>query len=175
MAAPPVSRPAWTRRIPGWAFAAFFLSLVVLTYFAVYYYNANDLVSAGYLAGLASVVPVVLVVAIYYLVPVWAIPVPLPADGVARALARAAHDVPVEPVPERQGAFARCVSVVRFAAPACTVGWYPMPESEKPVSPGPHSNVVLRPESRDRKALAAFRDALARSLLEPAVPVQRET
>ncbi len=174
MAAPPVSRPAWTRRVPGWAFAAFFLSLIVLTYFAVYYYNANDLVSAGYLAGLASVVPVVLVIAIYYVVPVWAIPVPLPVDRVAQALARAARGVPVEPVSERQGAFARCVSVVRFAAPACTVGWYPMPESEKPPAPGPHSNVVLRPESRDRRALAAFRDALARSLQEAAIPAHRE-
>lgn len=174
MAPTPAPRPTWTRRVPGWAFLLFFVSLVGLTYFAVYYYNANDPVSAGYLAGLASVLPVLLVLAVYYFVPVWAIPVPLPVDGVAEALGRAAPDVPVEPVSDREGAFARCVSVVRFRAPACTVGWYLMPESEKPASPLPHSTVVLRPETRDRKALAAFREALARALLEAAAPAQRD-
>ncbi len=171
----PVSRPTWTRRVPGWAFLLFFLSLIVLTYFAVYYYNANDPVAAGYLAGLASVVPVLLVLAAYAFIPVWAIPVPLPVEEVAKALDRAARDRPVEPVSERQGAFARCVSVVHFRAPACTVGWYLMPESEKPASPLPHSTVVLRSETRDRKALAAFRDALARAFGEAAAPTQQDT
>ncbi len=168
-------RPTWTRRVPGWAFALFFVSLIVLTYFAVYYYNANDLVSAGYLAGLASVLPVLLVIAVYYVLPVWAIPVPLPVDDIAKALDHAAHDIPVEPVADRRGAFARCVSVVRFTTPACTVGWYLMPDSEKPMSPKPHSTVVLRPETRDGKALAAFREALARAFGELAVSGQRET
>lgn len=175
MAPTPVPRPTWTRRVPGWAFLLFFVSLIALTYFAVYYYNANDLVSAGYLAGLASVVPVVLVLAVYYLVPLWAIPVPLPVDEVAKALDRAARDVPLEPVSDRQGAFARCVSVVHFKAPACTVGWYLMPESEKPASPLQHSTVVLRPETRDRKALAVFREALASAFREAAAPAPRQT
>lgn len=175
MAPTPVSRPTWTRRVPGWAFLLFFVALIALTYFAVYYYNANDPVSAGVLAGLASVVPVLLVLVVYAIVPVWAIPVPLPVDDVAKALDRATHDRPVEPVSEREGAFARCVSVVRFRAPACTVGWYLMPASEKPSSPLPHSTVVLRSETRDRKALAAFRDVLARAFGEAAAPAQRQT
>jgi hypothetical protein len=171
----PVPRPTWTRRVPGSVFLLFFVSLIALTYFAVYYYNANDLVSAGYLAGLASVVPVFLVIAAYYAAPVWALPVDLPVEGVAKALDRATHSLSVEPVAERKGAFARCVAVVRFQAPSCTVGWYLMPDSEKPASPLPHSTVVLRSETRDRKALAAFRDTLARAFGEAESPVQLVT
>lgn len=165
-APPPVPRPTWTRRAPGWAFAAFFASLIVLTYLAVFDYNRGDLVTTGYLAGLASVVPVLVVVAVYHLVPLWAIPVPLPVEAVAGVLSAATRDRRVEAVEDRQGPFARCVSVVRFEAPACTVGWFPMSQAAQAAPAHPRSTVVLRPETRDRKALAEFRETLARALLE---------
>ena len=163
-ASPPVPRPTWTRRVPGWAFLLFFLSLILLTYFAVYEYNKDDLVSAGYLAGLASVVPILLVVAVYYGSGVWAIPVSLPEEGVATALSAATRGRRVEPVAAREGPFARCISVVRVDSPACTIGWYRMP-APTGAAPRAQSTVVLRPRTRDRRALAAFRATLAASLL----------
>ncbi len=162
---PPVPRPTWTRRVAAWSFLLFFLSLMFLTYFAVYYSNKGDLVTTGYLAGLASVVPVLIVLVPYYAFPIWAIHVPLAPEGVAAALSQATRGIRAEPVAERDGPFARCVSVVRFNQPACTVGWYPMLAAPAPSGPNPRSTVVLRPASRDRKALAAFRASLARSLL----------
>lgn len=164
-ASPPVPRPTWSRRAPGWVFALFFVSLIALTYIAVYFYNVNDLVSAGYLAGLASVVPAALVVLVYYLVPLWAIAVPLSAETVATVVAGAARGAAVAPVEERTGGFGRCVAVVRLDVPACKVGWYPEPGSDARGAIRAQSMVVLRPQTRDRKAMAAFRDALARSLL----------
>lgn len=163
---PSVPRPTWTRRVAAWTFLLFFVSLMLLTYFAVYYSNKGDLVTTGYLAGLASVIPVLLVLVPFYVFPIWAIPVPLPPDGVAAALSRATAGIHAAPVVERDGPFARCVSVVRFERPACTVGWYPMPSLTGASSGVPRSTVVLRPASRDRKALAAFRETLARSLLD---------
>ena len=165
-AAPPVPRPTWTRRGAAWSFLLFFVSLIVLTYFAVYYSNKGDLVMTGYLAGLASVVPILVVIAPYYLFPVWAIPVPLSVEAVAQALARATEGRRAEPVAEREGSFARCVSVVRFDAPRCTVGWYGHAIPALATSLPPQTTVVLKPETRDRRALAAFRETLARSLLE---------
>ena len=168
---PPVPRPTWTRRVAAWTFLLFFVSLILLTYFAVYYSNRGDLVTTGYLAGLASVVPVLFVLVPYYFLPVWAIPVPMAPDGVAAALSRATEGLRADPVAEREGAFTRCVSVVRFREPRCTVGWYPMAELPGALERGPRSTVVLRPASRDRKALAAFRETLARALLDaPSVP-----
>ncbi len=165
---PPVPRPTWTRRIAAWSLLLFFASLIVLTYFAVYYSNKGDLVTTGYLAGLASVVPILLVLGPYYLVPIWGIAVPLNVEEVARALAHASEDRGPEPVAEREGPFARCVSVVRFDRPACTVGWYAMPAPIQGVRGPSNTTVVLQPRTRDRKALASFREALARALLEPA-------
>ena len=166
-ARPPVRRPTWTRRVPGWAFLLFFVSLILFTYFAVYAWNKGDLVTTAYLAALASIVPVLLVGLVYVALPVWAIPVPLPVEEVAQALSRAARDRRVRPVESREGPFARCVSVVRYEAPPCTVGWYPSPVAGNAMRTAPQSIVVLRPETRDRRALAAFREALARSLLAP--------
>src|SRR5574337_78393 len=167
MAPPPsLPIPTWTRRIQGWSFLVFFVSLVVLTLAAVEVWNAGDLVMSGYLAGLASVVPLLLVVLVYYGLPLWGITVPLSSGAVAEALASAARDRTVEPVAEREGPFARCVSVVRFEDPSCTVGWSTDPAPMSGLHPRAVTVVVLRPETRDRKALAAFREALARSLVE---------
>ncbi len=163
---PPVPRPTWTRRVAAWSFLLFFVSLMLLTYFAVYYSNKGDLVTTGYLAALASVIPILFVLVPYYVFPIWAIPVPLPPEGVAAALSRATEGIRADPVGERDGPFARCVSVVRFDTPACTVGWYSVPLPPHPPPDAPRSTVVLRPASRDRRALAAFRETLARSLLE---------
>ena len=169
-AVPPVPRPTWTRRVPGWAFLVFFLSLIVLTYLAVDAWNRGNLVLAGYLAALASVAPILLVVVIYYLRPVWAMPVPLGAEEVARALAHATAGRSVHPLAEREAPFANCVSVVRLDEPACTIGWFIHAAPPKSVATRERVTVVLRSEPRDRKALAAFRQALADSLAEPVRP-----
>lgn len=163
---PPVPRPTWTRRVAAWSVLMFFVSLIVLTYFAVYYSNRGNHEMAGYLAGLASVVPLLFVIVPYYATPIWAIGVPLSVEDVARALAQATTGLPAEPVAEREGSFARCVSVVRFGEPACTVGWYGMSFASVPAPGTPTVTVVLRPHTRDREALAAFRETLARSLLD---------
>ncbi len=164
-AVPPVPRPTWTRRIAAWSILGFFVSLVLLTYAAVDVWNTGDLVTSGYLAGLASVVPVLLVLVPYYATPLWGIAVPLPVEAVALDLSRASEGRRAEPIAEREGPFARCVSVVRFDDPACTVGWYPTP-----VAPGssvaPQTVVVLQPRRGDRKALAAFREAIARVFVD---------
>lgn len=168
MAATAVARPSWTRRLPGWAFLLFFVSLIVLTYFAVDFSNRNDPVTAGYLAGLASVVPIVLVALVYVGRPVWAMNLPLDVDGIARALAGASRGRTVHPVAEREGPFARCVSVVRFEDPACLVGWQELPALRGAQGPSERTILLLRPAGRDRKALAAFRRSLAESLVRAA-------
>lgn len=166
-AAPPVLRPTWTRRVAAWTLLGFFGCLIALTFAAVYTSNAGDSITTGYLAGLASVVPILFVAVPYYATPVWAIQVPLGVDGVAHALARATYGLRVEPVAAREGPFARCVSVVRFDTPPCLVGWYPM--APVPIAAKARSTtVVLGPRTRDRKAIAAFRERLARALLEAA-------
>lgn len=171
MAATPVPRPTWTRRVPGWVFLLFFVSLIVLTYYAVVYSNRGDPVTAGYLAAAASVVPIVLVAAVYVGRPLWAMHLPLGVDAVARVLGEATAGRTVHPVAERDGPFAKCVSVVRFETPACILGW-----QELPSIPGAKGNpertiLILRPEARDRKALAAFRRSLADSLIRgPSAP-----
>lgn len=171
MAAPSsVLPPTWTRRVQGWSFLVFFLSLIILTFVAVEFWNAGDLVMSGYFAGLASVAPLLLVALAYYAAPLWGISVPLPPDAVARAVADALGGRKVEPVAERHGPFARCVSVVRFDEPACVVGWSEVPTFTKAASPPSGSTLVLRPESRDRKALASFRESLARALSDAARP-----
>ncbi len=167
---PRAATPAWTRRIQGWSFLVFFVSLIALTFAAVESYNSTDLVMSGYFAGLASVVPLFLVALTYYALPVWGISVPLSPDAVAGALAGVSEGQAVEPVAEREGPFARCAAVVRFAEPACTVGWSADAATAKASPPGTATVVVLRPESRDRKALAAFRNRLARSLLAALPP-----
>lgn len=166
-AAPPVVRPTWTRRVAAWTLLGFFGSLIALTFAAVYTSNAGDPITTGYLAGVASVVPILFVAVPYYATPIWAILVPLEADGVAQALARATSGLRVEPVAVREGTFARCVSVVRFDTPPCTVGWYPMADRSTTPQTG-STTVILRPRTRDRKAVAAFRERLARALLEAA-------
>lgn len=170
MAAPPnAPGPAWARRVQGWSFLLFFVSLIALTFAAVEFWNAHDLVMSGYFAGLASVAPLLLVVLVYYGRPLWGITVPLSPGAVAGALASATHGRRVEPVAQREGPFARCVSVVRFEEPACTIGWSAAP-STLGVLVAEATSVVLRPETRDRRALAAFRESLARSLLDAARP-----
>ena len=164
-APPPIPRPTWSRRVAAWSFLLFFVSLITLTYFAVYYSNKGDLVTTGYLAGLASVVPILLVHLPYNASPVWGLAVPLTVEDVAQALSRATQDRRAAPLAEREGPFSRCVAVVRFDAPACTVGWYALPVPAGPSSVRPTTTVVLRPETRDRKAVAAFRETLADSLL----------
>ena len=163
--AAPVSRASWTRRVPGWAFLVFFLSLIVLTYLAVYYWNRGDLVTSGYLAAMASAVPLLLVVLVYYGLPVWALTVPLALDAAAGALAVATRDRTAEPVAERDGAFAKCVSVVRFNRPPCLVGVARIPSPRGGVPVTDRCLLLLRPEAGDRKAMVAFRELLARSLL----------
>lgn len=164
----PTSRaaiPAWTRRVQGWSFILFFVSLIVLTFVAVQFWNAADLVMSGYFAGLASVVPLLLVVLVYYVRPVWGLSVPLAPEVVAGAFASAAHGHVVEPVSEREGPFSRCAAVVRFKDPACTLGWTAETTPPAAGSGRGGSTVVLRPESRDRKAVAALRESLRESLL----------
>ncbi|HYM39872.1 MAG TPA: hypothetical protein VEY12_06985 [Thermoplasmata archaeon] len=167
-AVPRTPAPVWARRIQGWSFLVFFVALILLTFAAVEFWNAGDFEMSGYFAGLASVAPLLLLALIYYGMPVWGISVPLGPDAVAGALATAAVGHGVEPVAERDGPFARCVAVVHFDEPACTLGWSP-----EPTAPGVGASrratvVVLRPETRDRTALAAFRTALARSLVDAA-------
>ncbi len=166
-ATPSVPGPAWTRRVPGWAFLLFFVALIVLTYFAVDYSNRGDLVTTGYLAGAASVVPILLVALVYVGRPLWAMYLPLGVDAVARTLAETTAGRAVHPVPEREGPFAKCVAVVRFETPACTVGWQPLPTLPGAKGTPERTILILRPEARDRKALAAFRRSLAESLVRP--------
>ncbi len=166
MVPPRVLAPAWTRRVQGWSFLLFFVSLIILTFVAVLFYNQNDYAMSALFGGLASVVPVVLVGLVYYALPVWGMSVPLTPDGVAGALAAATGNQAVEPVAERDGLFARCVAVVHFEAPRCTLGWSPGPSVPAAGGSRAGSIVVLRPESRDRKALAAFRESLATTLLD---------
>jgi hypothetical protein len=165
MAATPVPRPTWTRRVPGWAFLLFFVSLIVLTYFAVDFSNRGDPVTTGYLAALASVVPLALVAGVYYGRPLWAVHLPLDVGAVARTLAEATAGHPVHPVAEREGPFAKCVAVVRFERPACTVGWQELPALPGAKGRPERTLLLLRPEARDRKALAAFRHSIAESLM----------
>ncbi len=157
-------RSTWTRRVPGWAFLVFFVSLIVLTYFAVDFSNRNDPITAGYLAALASVVPIALVVLVYVGRPVWAMNLPLDGDGVARALAKATSGRTVHPVAEREGPFARCVSVVQFEDPPCLRGWHELPALRGAQGSAERTILLFRPAGRDRKALAAFRRTLAESL-----------
>ena len=164
-ATPRAPVPAWTRRVQGWSFAAFFISLILLTFVAVEFWNAGDLEMSGYFAGLASVVPLLLVVFVFYARPVWGISVPLAPEAVAVAFAAAARGRPVEPVPEREGPFARCVAVVRFREPACTIGWSPEALPPRSGAERRGSVVVLRPETRDKKAVADLRESLRESLL----------
>jgi hypothetical protein len=162
---PPVPRPTWTRRVPGWSFLLFFVSLIVLTYLAVDFWNRGDLVTTGYFAGLASVVPILLVALVYYGRPLWAIHVPLEPVVVSRVVSQAAANRRMHTVAEREGPFASCVSVARFDRPACTIGWAELPTAPGAKAPRERTVLILRPEARDRKAVAAFRDALAESLL----------
>ncbi len=164
-AAPPVPRPTWTRRVAAWSILGFFVSLIVLTYAAVDVWNAGDLVASGYLAGLASAVPVLLVLVPYYATPIWGITVPVSVEDVAAALARASVGRHAEPLEAREGAFARCVAVIRFDDPPCTVGWYPTPVAPGPAA-FPQTVVVLQPRRGNRKALAEFREAVARALAD---------
>lgn len=163
-AASPVPRPTWTRRVPGWSFLLFFVSLAFLTYLAVYLWNQGDLVSTGYVAGLASVVPIALVAAVYYGRPLWGLGVPLETAEVRKALATVAGSKTVRPVPERKGPFGKCASVVRLDNPPCTLGYGPFPGPVQPKIVRERTLVLLRPESRDRKAQAAFRASLASAL-----------
>lgn len=158
---PRALRPTWTRRVQGWSFLLFFVSLIVLTVAAVEFWNAGDMVTTGYVAGLASVLPLLLVVLVYFAVPLWGISVPLPPETVANVVASAAPARNAEPVPDPSGPFGHCPSVVRLPDPRCLVGWFP-----EPAGPGARSGtvVLLKPESRDRKALAALRESLAESL-----------
>lgn len=165
-ATPRAPAPAWTRRVQGWSFLLFFVSLIVLTFLAVEFWNARNLEMSGYFAGLASVVPLLLVVLVYYALPVWGISVPLAPGAIADAFAFAARGRAVVPVPEREGPFARCVAVVHFEDPACTVGWTAEAPSAKATSTGGGSIVVLRPETPDRKAVAALRESLREALLQ---------
>ncbi len=170
MATPRAGTPTWTRRVQGWSFLVFFVSLIALTFVAVESWNLGDLVLTGYFAGLASVAPLFLVVLIYYAVPVWGLSVSLPPEAVAGALASASEGRAVEPVAEREGPFARCAAVVRYRDPACTVGWSLEPVAGKGLPTHEGTLVVLRPEDHDRKAQAALRERLARSLASAARP-----
>lgn len=167
---PRAPAPAWARRIQGWSFLVFFVSLIVLTFVAVEFWNARNFEMSGYFAGLASAVPLLLVLVIYYALPVWGVSVPLAPDAVAGALEAAAAGRRVEPVAEREGPFARCAAVVRFEAPSCTVGWFPETVPASGVAEGQATIVILRPESRDRRGLAALRASLAESLAAASQP-----
>ena len=164
-ATPRPPSPAWTRRVQGWSFGLFFVSLVLLTFVAVQFWNAGNLEMSGYFAGLASVVPLLLVFVVFYARPVWGISVPLAPEAVAAAFAAATRGRAVEPIPEREGPFARCVAVVRFREPGCTLGWSPEPSPSTLGGRQGGSIVVLRPETRDRKAVADLRASLRASLL----------
>ncbi len=164
-AMPRAPEPAWTRRLQGWSFLLFFVSLIALTFVAVMFYNANEVALSAYLAAAASVVPLLLVILVYYGRPVWGLSVPLAPDAVASALAASAGADRAEPVAEREGPFARCVAVVRFRDAPCTLGWYLEPGGS-PGSGGRRGSVlVLRPETRDWKAVAALRESLRASLV----------
>ncbi len=167
-AMPRAPEPAWTRRLQGWSFLLFFVSLIAFTFVAVLFYNANELALSAYFAALASVAPLLLVVLVYYGRPVWGLSVPLAPDAIAATLAASASEDNVEPVAEREGPFTRCVAVVRFREAPCTLGWYPEP-SAVPGS-GRGSVLVLRPETRDRKAVAALRETLRASLVGTLAP-----
>jgi hypothetical protein len=164
-ATPRAPAPAWTRHVQGWSFALFFVSLIFLSFVAVEFWNAGNLEMSGYFAGLASVVPLLLVVLVFYARPIWGISVPLAPEAVAIALEAAASGRSVEPVSEREGPFARCVAVVYLGDPACTIGWSPEAPALKSGGGRAGSVVVLRPETRDKKALADLRESLRASLL----------
>ncbi len=164
---PPVARPRWTRRVPGWSLAAFFVVLVVLTYLAVAFWNRGDLGATAYLAALASAGPLLVIAVAYYVWPTWAFSVPLTEAEVAKAIESASVGKDVEAVPERQRPFVRCSAVVRVRDPACMIGWFPLPTAPGRKFP-PTSVVFLQPRTRNRRALATFREALARALAQPA-------
>ncbi len=161
--APPVARPRWTRRVPGWSLAAFFVVLIVLTYLAVAFWNRGDMGATAYLATLASAGPLLVIAVAYYVWPTWAFSVALTEAEVAKAIESASAGKEVEAVPERERPFVRCSAVVRVRDPACLIGWFPLPTAPGTKVP-PTSVLFLQPRTRNRRALAAFRETLARSL-----------
>ncbi len=160
---PPVVRPRWARRVPGWSLAAFFVVLIVFTYLAVESWNRGDLEATTYLTLVASAGPLVVIALAYYLWPTWAYSIPLTEAEVATAIEAASVGKEVEAVSARERPFVRCSAVVRVRDPACTIGWFLLP-SVPGVRVPATSVVFLQPETRDRRALAAFRESLARAL-----------
>lgn len=151
--------------MPGWSLLVFFVLTMVLAYLAVYFWNIEDMVTTGYFTLLASVAPGLVVVLVYYGLPTWAFQVPGTEEIVARGVAGAIASGGMEPVAEHRRPFANCTKVFHVREPPCTIGWFPSPMPPGAPKMPPVTTLFLRPETRDRKALAAFRQALARSLL----------
>lgn len=169
MAAPAAS-PTWTKRVPGSALLLFFVSLIAFSYLAVHFWNTYDMELTGLFTALASAAPLVIVYVYYVARPVWAFQAPVDEATVERAVRDATASRRIEPVNERKGVFRTCSAVLEVSDPACTVGWF-YSTSGGAGSPYPaRSTVFLLPRSRDRKALAAFRDAIAGALLRARAP-----
>jgi len=155
----------WTKRVPGSALLLFFLSLIVFTYLAVESWNRVQMELTALFTALASAAPLAIVYLFYVARPVWALQAPANEASVERAIVDAAGTKRIRTVNERKGVFRTCSAVLEVSEPPCTVGW--LPTSIGPsASPVPlRSTVLVVPRSRDRKAVAAFRDAISGALL----------
>lgn len=166
----PAASPTWTKRVPGSSLLLFFVSLVAFTYLAVHFWNNYELELTGLFTALASVAPLVIVYVYYVARPVWAFQAPVDEATVERAVRDATASRTIEAVNERKGIFRTCSAVLNVTDPACTVGWF---HSASGLAGSPHpvrSTVFLLPRSRDRKALAALRKAIAGALLRARAP-----
>jgi hypothetical protein len=161
---PPAYEPSWARRVPGWSLLLFFLSLAGLTAIAAYFNDLNEMQLAGYFAGLASTVPLLSILIPYYGRPVWAIQVPTPIEPVAGAIRDVLPPNGAEVITKREGAFARCTTVVSIASPRCAIGWYMTASPPGGVAIPPRSVVIFEARSGDRIALLQLRESLRTAL-----------
>ena len=154
----------WARRTSGTGLLVFFLSLIVLTYLAVVFWNGYDMAATGSLTLLAAVLPLELLSLFYFAAPVWALQTPADTATVERAVRTAVGSAKAEPLAEHKGVFRACTSVVRVSEPPCTVGWWQPDGARPPV----RSLIFVVGGSADKESLARFRTAIAEGLARPA-------
>lgn len=154
----------WSRRTSGTGLLVFFLSLIVLTYLAVAFWNNYDMAATGSLTLLAAVLPLELLFFFYFAAPVWALQTPADSASVERAVRSAVGTANAEPVADRKGVFRLCTAVVRVSEPTCTVGWW-QPEGARPPT---RTLIFLMGGAADKERLTRFRAAIADGLARAA-------
>ncbi len=152
---------AWTRRVPGSALLVFFVTTIVLTFFAVEFWNVYEMAATGSLTLLAAVLPLQLIYVFYYARPVWTVHVDADVGDVERGIRDALGSRSAAPIEDRRGVLGLCAGALRVREPACAIGWSAT-EGYGPFKGG--TSVFFVSESRDMKALLALRDAVGVTL-----------